>query len=226
MKDLFILFVTFFKLGATTFGGGYAMLPIIQREIVENRGWATEEEIMDYYSIGQCTPGLIAINTSTFTGYKIAGVAGGITATLGFVLPSIIVITVIAALIQNFADIAAVKNAFAGIRVCVCVLVLNAIMKLWKSSVVDKLSLALFLTVLCLSVFLAPSPVLLVLMSGAAGIAINLIKTRRQTRSLQADTSPAQEADPLQHSDTADAQPSQGDKRDPDEASGGEGGQR
>ena len=104
MKELLSMFWVFARMGAVTFGGGYAMLPIIQREIVEKRKWATEEEVMDYYAIGQCTPGIIAVNTSTFIGYKRAGVLGGIFATLGFVAPSLVIITIIAACLQNFAD--------------------------------------------------------------------------------------------------------------------------
>ena len=114
MKQLLELYRAFIKIGAVTFGGGYAMLPIIQRDIVEKRGWATKEEIADYYAIGQCTPGIIAINTATFVGYKQKGVAGGIVATLGFVTPALFIITIIAALLSNFAHLPIVQNAFAG----------------------------------------------------------------------------------------------------------------
>ena len=127
------LFLTFARIGGFTFGGGYAMLPMLQREVVEKRGWCTDEELMDYYAIGQCTPGIIAVNTATFVGQKTRGAAGGIMATLGVVAPSLVIITVIAAFIQNFADLAIVQNAFAGIRVCVCVLILNAVLKLLKA---------------------------------------------------------------------------------------------
>ena len=126
------LFLTFAKIGVMTFGGGYAMLPILQREVVENKGWATEEELADYFAIGQCTPGIIAVNTATFIGQKLCGAPGGITATLGVVFPSLVIITVIAAALRNFAEIPAVRHAFAGVRVCVCVLILNAVVKLWK----------------------------------------------------------------------------------------------
>ena len=108
IKELGVLFLTFAKMGVMTFGGGYAMLPILQREVVENKGWATEEELTDYYAIGQCTPGIIAVNTATFVGQKKAGVAGGITAPLGVVFPSLVIITVIAALLASFADVPAV----------------------------------------------------------------------------------------------------------------------
>ena len=132
LKQLFGLFGAFAVVGVTTFGGGYAMLPALQREVVEKRRWATEEEVMDWYAIGQCTPGVIAVNTATFVGQKQAGIWGGIFATLGVVFPSLIIIMIIAAFIQNFAHLPAVQNAFAGIRVCVCVLILNAVVKLWK----------------------------------------------------------------------------------------------
>ena len=179
MKELLKLCGVFFKIGATTFGGGYALLPILQRELVENRGWATDEEIVDYFAIGQCTPGIISVNTATFIGYKRAGVAGGILATLGFVLPSLIVITVIAALISNFADYAVVQNAFAGIRAGVCALSLNAIIKLWKNAIVDKTTLVIFGAVLVLSFALSVSPVFMVIGAGTFGIIINFIRAKK-----------------------------------------------
>ena len=145
LKQLGRLFITFAVVGVTTFGGGYAMLPALQREVVEKRRWATDEEVMDWYAIGQCTPGVIAVNTATFVGQKQAGVLGGIFATLGVVFPSLVIITIIAAFIQNFAHLPAVQSAFAGIRVCVCVLILNAVVKLWKKSVVDWKTLLIFI---------------------------------------------------------------------------------
>ena len=151
MKKLWELFYTFAVIGITTFGGGYAMLPVLQREVVEKRHWATEEELMDWYAIGQCTPGVIAVNTATFAGEKQAGVRGGIAATLGTVFPSLVIITIIAAFIQDFADIPAVQHAFVGIRACVCVLILNAVLKLWKKSVIDWKCLLIFAVVVILA---------------------------------------------------------------------------
>lgn len=120
MKELWELFIVFAKIGGFTFGGGYAMLPILQREVVENRNWATSEELMDYYAIGQCTPGIIAVNTSTFIGYKRKGIIGGIVATIGCVFPSLVIIMIIAAFINSFTHIVWVQHALAGIRsVCV-----------------------------------------------------------------------------------------------------------
>ncbi len=173
-RQLFPLFLTFAKVGVMTFGGGYAMLPILQREIVENKGWATEEELTDYFAIGQCTPGIIAVNTATFVGQKLYGTAGGIAATLGVVFPSMVIITIIAAVLRNFAEVPAVKHAFGGIRVCVCVLILNAVVKLWKKTVVDLPSLLIFLGVLALALFTGLSPVLYVVIAAALGILIKL----------------------------------------------------
>ena len=174
MNPYLDLFLTFAQIGVCTFGGGYAMLPILQREVVEKRGWATEDELMDYYAIGQCTPGVIAVNTATFVGQKQAGVWGGIFATLGVVFPSLIIIMIIAAFIQNFAHLPAVQNAFAGIRVCVCVLIFNAVVKLWKKSVVDKKTLALYAVILLASLLTDLSPVIFVLFAAVSGIVLQV----------------------------------------------------
>ncbi len=170
MKTLWQLFASFARIGALTFGGGYAMIPLLEREIVDKHRWATEEELMDYYAVGQCTPGIIAVNVATFVGYKIAGNLGGVVATLGVVTPSLLIIMLIASVLQNFADVPAVKSAFAGIRVCVSVLIFNAVLKLWKKAVVDKAALALFLLVFLLSLFTKLSPVVFVVVCAAAGI--------------------------------------------------------
>ena len=170
MKKLWELFWTFAKMGAITFGGGMAMLPILQREVVDTKHWATEEELVDYYAIGQCTPGIIAVNTATFIGQKYGGVAGGIVATLGVVFPSLVIISILAGLISNFAHLAWVKNAFAGIQVCVCVLILNAMVKLMKKSVVDQRTAVIFLLVLVASVLLNLSPIWFVITAALAGV--------------------------------------------------------
>ena len=170
MKKYWGLFAAFARIGALTFGGGYAMIPILEREIVDRRGWATEEELMDYYAVGQCTPGVIAVNVATFIGYKVGGTLGGIAATLGVVAPSVLIITLIAGILTNFADVPAVKSAFAGIRVCVSVLIVNAVIKLWKKAVVDKATLVLFLLVFLLSLLTGLSPAVFVLLCAAAGI--------------------------------------------------------
>lgn len=169
MNEYLDLFLTFARIGGFTFGGGYAMLPMLQKEVVEARHWATEDELMDYYAIGQCTPGIIAVNTATFVGYKTKGVLGGIAATLGVVSPSMVIITLIAAFIQGFADIPAVAHAFAGIRACVCVLIFNAVIKLGKKSLVNKTAVAIFCVILALALFTEITPALLVVIAGVFG---------------------------------------------------------
>ena len=172
------LFTAFARVGVLTFGGGYAMIPMLEREIVDRRGWATSEELMDYYAVGQCTPGVIAVNTATFIGYKIAGNLGGVVATLGVVFPSFVIISVIAGIIQNFADIPAVKSAFAAIRVCVCVLIFNSVLKLWKGAVKDKAALVLCLLVFVLSIFFNISPIVFVVFCALAGILFTRLGVR------------------------------------------------
>ena len=187
------LFLTFARVGVCTFGGGYAMLPILQREVVEKKGWATEEELTDYFAIGQCTPGVIAVNTGTFIGQKLKGVPGGILATLGVVFPSLVIIMILAAFIQNFAHLPVVIHAFTGVRACVCALILSSILKLAKKSLADLPAILLYVAVLALAVlgnfvtfpadtawgsvlnFLL-SPVPLVIFSGVVGLCIRSAK--------------------------------------------------
>lgn len=171
------LFKAFFRVGILTFGGGYAMLPILRREVVETNAWCTDEELADYYAIGQCTPGIIAVNTATFIGYKLKGIPGGVFATLSLVLPSFLIILAIAAVLENFAHLPVVINAFAGIRVAVVALVLNAVLKLLKTSVVDKATLVIFLLVFILASVFSVSPVWFVLAAGLSGI---LLKTWKE----------------------------------------------
>ena len=170
MKKLWELFIAFAKVGVMTFGGGYAMLPMLQREIVENKGWATEEEIADYFAIGQCTPGVIAVNTATFVGRKEKGALGGAAATLGVVFPSLVIIASLAGVLQLIADLPVVKSAFAGIRVCVCVLIFNAVVKLFKKAVIDKKTAFLYCLVLLGAVLTKLSPVAFVLAAALLGI--------------------------------------------------------
>ncbi len=180
MKLLWELFLTFAKVGVMTFGGGMAMLPILQREVVENKGWATDEELVDYFAIGQCTPGIIAVNTATFVGQKQRGVLGGIVATLGIVFPSLIIITALAGVINSFSHLDWVQHAFAGIRVCVCVLIFNATLKLLKGSVKDWPAAVIFAAVLAASLLTDVSPVIFVAAAALCGIIIrNLIRREK-----------------------------------------------
>ncbi len=179
MKELFDLFRTFAKIGAFTFGGGYAMLPMIQREIVDNHNWATEEEIMDYYAVSQCTPGVIAVNTATFVGYKQKGVPGAAASTLGVVTPSIIIITIIAAFIRNFLEYEIVGHALAGINVAVAVLVITAVMGLWKKSVKNSFGIILFLAAFAFSVFTELSPIFVVAGAIISGLIYGAVNGRK-----------------------------------------------
>ncbi len=181
-KTLWTLFWTFAKIGAMTFGGGYAMLPILQREIVEHRGWATEEEMADYYAIGQCTPGIIAVNVATFIGRGQAGIPGAVAATLGQVFPCLVIISIIAGILTNFAELKVVQDAFAGIRACVCVLILNAVIKLFRTDVVDLATFLLFLAVLAGAALTNLSPVLFVVAAGALGVVLRALKLDGRAR--------------------------------------------
>ena len=138
MKELFELFWLFAKMGSITFGGGYAMLPILQRELVEKRGWVTNEELADYYAVGQCTPGIIAVNTSTFIGEKRRGVVGGIASTLGFVFPSIIIILVIAKFLQRFRQSRAVDAVFYGLRAASVALITAALLQVAAIALLNR----------------------------------------------------------------------------------------
>ena len=153
MKTIIDLYLVFLKLGTVTFGGGYAMLPLLQREVVDKKGYATEEEIMDYYAIGQTTPGVIAVNVATFVGYKEKGVLGAIFATLGMITSPLIVITLIAALISNFSEIYYVKCALAGIRVTVLALIVKTIVTMSKKGVKDLLTAIILVLAVLIMLF-------------------------------------------------------------------------
>ena len=161
------------------FGGGMAMLPLLQRELVERKKWVSEEEIVDYYAIGQCTPGIIAVNTATFVGRKHRGIPGGIIATLGIVFPSLVIITVIAAFLQGFADVPEVKHAFSAVRICVCVMILNSVIKLCKKTVKDLPAAIIFVLVTAGALLLKVSPVIFVLLSAVCGIVIKSLEARK-----------------------------------------------
>lgn len=170
MKELLTLFGLFFKIGIMTFGGGYAMLPMLERELVTKRSFVTMEEIMDYFAVGQCTPGIIAVNTATFIGFKRKGVSGGIFATLGVVTPSVIIITLLASVLQLIAGHEITQNAFAGISVAVCALIVQAILKLMKSGIKDALTLGIALAAFIVCFFFDASPILVIIVSAATGV--------------------------------------------------------
>lgn len=165
------LFWSFFTIGALTFGGGYAMLSMLQEEIVNKRGWVTDDEMLDYFAIGQCTPGIIAVNTATFVGYKLRGVVGGIVATLGMIVPGMLVITIIALALQNFMELEYVRYAFAGIRVAVSAMIVNTIIGLVKKHVRNPMQIALCVLAFALVAFVKLSPVYIVPIVIVVGLA-------------------------------------------------------
>ena len=182
MKVLFQLYIAWFKMGLFTFGGGYAMLPMLQKEVVENNKWATEQELLDYYAVGQATPGIIAVNTATFVGYKEKGVIGAMFATFGVVFPSLVIIMTIAGLIDNFSSLDIVQHAFSGIRIAVGVLILNALIKLVKGSVKDILGIILFVATFIASSFLDISVVYIIIAAGLVGIISDYVKRKRGSK--------------------------------------------
>ena len=179
MKHYLELFVSFFKVGLLTFGGGYAMLPMLQREVVEKRGWITEEQILDCYAIGQCTPGVIAVNTATFVGFRQAGILGAAAATVGVVAPSLLIISALAGILRRIAHYDAVRHAFAGIRVAVSVLVGQAVVKLWRKGVKGAWAIGVWLAALVLAAFFGVSPVWLVAAAIAAGLVLAWKEARK-----------------------------------------------
>lgn len=182
-NDCVKLFFTFFKIGLFTFGGGYAMLPLIQREIVDHHQWATEEEVLDYYSIGQSTPGIIAINTATFIGYKRGKLPGAIMATLGMVTPSLIIITVIAAFLSEYRENIYVQKALTGIRGCVVALIAIAIIRMAKKAIVDKWTIILSAIGFVLLLVFDVSAAIIVLAGILLGIIITYLKRRKKHES-------------------------------------------
>ncbi len=175
------LFLTFARMGVCTFGGGYAMLPILEREVVEKKGWATDGELTDYYAIGQCTPGIIAVNTATFIGFKLKSYLGAVVATLGLVFPCLVIITAIAAFLSNFAEIPAVQHALGGVNAAVVALIFSSVIKLGKTTVKGPVTALIFLAVLLLSVLAGLSPALLIVCAGAAGyVLLVLLKLKKE----------------------------------------------
>jgi len=169
------IFISFFITGATTFGGGYSMLPILTKEIVIKRGWIGEIEILDYYSISQCLPGLIAVNTSLFIGKKLRGIPGAVVAMLGIITPSIIVIVVIASLYVNFIEIPVVGSMFAGIRIAVGALITGTVIRLIKQSVKKLPHLLLFAGAFLLMIFSNLSPIWVVVFAAPIGILLERV---------------------------------------------------
>lgn len=170
--SLWDLFTAFARIGVLTFGGGVAMLPMLEKECIEKHQWATEDEMMDYFAVGQCTPGVIAVNTATFIGYKTRGTVGGIVATLGVVFPSFAIIVAMASVLKMFQDNVYVMKAFSGIRVAVCALMLSAVLRLAKKAVTNIPTAVVAVVSFALQVFLGVSPVYIAIGGIAIGLAV------------------------------------------------------
>ena len=179
MKDLLQIFYTFFGIGAITFGGGYSMLPLFLKTVAGKHQWATEEEIVDFYSAAQCLPGIIAVNTAMQIGYKKKGVPGLITAAAGMIIPSIIIILIIAAFIGRFLEIAWVGHAFNGIRIAVLALIADAVVNMWKNGVKDVAGLAIFIVSLVIITFIPVTPSAPLITAAVCGI---IIKERKRKK--------------------------------------------
>lgn len=168
MNIILELLLSFVKIGFLTIGGGYVMLPMMQNELIEKKHWITDEELLDYYAVGQSTPGIIAVNVATFVGYKKAGIPGGIIATLGIISPSLLIITALAGVIQSIDQYPYVQKAMNGINVAVCALITDATLNFIKKGVKNFVTLIVLLSSFVLIYFLKVPSYLIVL--GAAFI--------------------------------------------------------
>ena len=170
MKELLMLYTAFFRIGGLTFGGGLTMLPMLKFELVEKNGWVTEDELLDYYAVGQCTPGIIAVNVATLVGYKKRGIIGAIFSTLGMVSPSLIIVSILALFLEQFMSNEIVAHAVAGIKVVVCALMLNTVVTMAKKTLISKLCWGIALAAFLLAIFTPIPTVLMVVLAGVLGV--------------------------------------------------------
>jgi len=184
LKLLIEIFITFFKIGSFTFGGGYAMIPLIEKEVVENKKWVTPEEVVDVFAVAQSMPGAIAINSSTFIGYKISGKKGAIVATLGVILPSFLIITLIAIFFSKFQNAPAVEAVFSGIRPAIVGLISFAAVKVSKTSIVDWTGLILAILSSFSVVFFDVHAAFAILGGATAGLAIFIMFPKKTEKIL------------------------------------------
>lgn len=176
MKEYIDLFVTFFRIGILTFGGGLTMLPLLKYELVETKKWISEERLLECYAIGQCTPGIIAVNTATYVGYLKRGILGGIFATLGMISPSIVIITAVAMFLQNFMEIAIIQHALMGIRGAVCALMLNTVVTLAKKSLIKPSAIVICAVALVLALFSPIPTIAIIILAGITGVVLDKIQ--------------------------------------------------
>lgn len=170
MREYWELYAAFFRIGILTFGGGLAMLPMLKYELVERRKWIKEEVLLDCYAIGQCTPGIIAVNTATYVGYLRKGISGGIIATLGVASPSVVIITVVAMFLEVILQHPLVQYAMAGIRGAVCALMLNTVVTLARKSLVSPVSIAICAGAFGLALFTPLPTVVIIVLAAVCGV--------------------------------------------------------
>ena len=170
MNEFWQLYVVFLRIGGLTFGGGLAMLPMLKYELVEKKNWITEEDLLDCYAIGQCTPGIIAVNTSTHVGYKRKGVMGGIVSTMGMITPSVVIITLVAICLQAFIENVWVQHALMGVRAVVCALMLNTVVTLAKKSLKNAFCFVVCAVAFLLAMFVDIPTVCIVILAAVVGI--------------------------------------------------------
>lgn len=173
------LFFTFFKIGAVTFGGGLAMLPILDRELCQKKGWVSQDELIDYYAVGQATPGIIAVNVATFCGHKLKGSLGGAVATIAIVAPSVIVISLLASGINTIDQVPVIKKALMGVNVAVAANMSFSIIKLFKKTVVSLLAFVIFVAAFCLIFFFKANVVLVIFGAALFGCALYFVSEGR-----------------------------------------------
>lgn len=178
MREYLDLFWAFIVVGATAFGGGYAVVPVLERELVKKRGWITMDEVLDFYTIAQITPGIIIVNISTFVGCKRKGVLGGICATIGLVIPGISLMLIISLFVKRLAEYPMVQHALAGIRIAVCALILDTTIKLVKGFYKNYKSVIICIAAFALSAIFSLSPVVIILAAGVAGFLLYLPKRK------------------------------------------------
>lgn len=185
MDELIQLYMAFFRIGGLTFGGGLTMLPMLKHELVGKKHWVEEEDLLDYYAVGQCTPGIIAVNVATFVGYKRKGIPGAIFSTLGMISPSLIIVSILALFLQQFMENSYVAHAVGGIKVVICALMLSTVVTMAKKTVRDKLTAAVCVIGFLLTVFRVIPNVLIVLIAGVLGIL--LFRTGRYPEAKEAE---------------------------------------
>ena len=173
------LYWAFLRIGGLTFGGGLTMVPMLKYELVEKKDWITEDELLDCYAIGQCTPGIIAVNTATYVGYKKAGIMGGIFSTLGMVTPSLVIITLVAACLEQFMDNIWLQHALMGVRGIVCALMLNTVLNLAKKSLTGLFSYVICIVVFLVALFTGIPTILIVFVTALLGIFLEMFSGKK-----------------------------------------------